>query len=172
MKGVHGVALAALVASVAAVGVLAQSAAQAQPGHGKGEEQKGVAPAGEARAILEEAKGYRSWSTFPQYARPVLSKGHGGTYVVAWRNEAAAKGPTAGGQYPEGSVIVKENRPQPDADAASLTVMAKRNGSWFWIRATPDWKVFTRDGKPVAGPDVKGCVGCHTAAPNDLVFSK
>jgi hypothetical protein len=174
MNGTRGVVLAALLASVAAAGVLTRSAARAQPVHGKGEGPQAVAPTGEAQAILEEAKGYRSWSMFPQYAKPVLSKGHGGTYVVAWRNEAAAKGPTAGGQYPEGSVIVKENRPTADSDASALTVMAKRNGSWFWIRATPDWKVSvsTKDGKPVAGPDVKGCVGCHTAAPNDMVFSE
>lgn len=156
-----------------AAGVLARAGASvAQVKHGEAAQSPPAAPAGEARAILEQARGYRAWGKFAQYAKPVLSKGHGGTYVVAWRNDAAAKGASEGGQYPEGSIIVKENRPEPDADPAALTVMAKRNGAWFWIRATPDWKVFTKDGEPVAGQDVAACVGCHTTAPADMVFSR
>ena len=49
--------------------------------------------------------------------------------------------------------------------------MAKRAGSWFWISATPDWKVFTADGAPLAG-DLGRCAGCHSAADRDMVFSQ
>jgi hypothetical protein len=50
--------------------------------------------------------------------------------------------------------------------------MAKRSGTWYWLKATPDWKIATADGKPVAGQEVSACVGCHSMAARDMVFSK
>jgi hypothetical protein len=49
--------------------------------------------------------------------------------------------------------------------------MAKRGGTWFWVSATPDGKVFTADGVPLAG-DLGQCAGCHMAADHDMVFSR
>ena len=93
--------------------------------------------------------------------------------MVAWYNEVAGPSVKRGGQrYPDGSVIVKENRPTPDAEPSEISVMAKRGGAWHWVKATPDWKVLTAGGKPIAGPDVAACNGCHTAAENDMVFSQ
>lgn len=173
MQRTHRVAMATLVASLA-VGALARSAARAQPAHQKGEEPQAVAPSGATEEILQQAREYRSWQMFPRYVqRPVLSKGHGNTYVVAWYNEPAARGVKAGGQgYPDGSILVKENRPEPDGKPSAITVMAKRGGAWHWIKATPDWKVATAGGKPLAGQDVAACAGCHAAAENDMVFSQ
>lgn len=174
MLRTHGVTLAALALIAAAAGALAHSTAQAQPAHGKGEEPGAVAPTGATEEILQEARGYRSWQKFPRYVQqPVLSKGHGNAYVVAWYNDAAGPSVKGGGQsYPDGSIIVKENRPKPDAEPSAITVMAKRGGAWHWIKATPAWKVLTAGGKPIAGPDVAACAGCHTAAESDMVFSQ
>jgi hypothetical protein len=69
------------------------------------------------------------------------------------------------------SILVKENRPQPESSPVSLTTMAKVNGSWFWLKSTPDGRVFTTRGKPVAGA-VGACLGCHFEAPIDFVYSK
>jgi hypothetical protein len=172
MRRTHGVTIAALV--VAAAGTLALSTARAQPAHGKGEEPKAVTPSGATEEILQQARGYRSWQKFARYEpQPLFSKGHGNAYVVAWYNDAAAPAVKAGGQsYPDGSIIVKENRPASEAAPSALTVMAKRGGAWHWIKATPDWKVLTAGGKPIAGQDVAACAGCHTAAPGDMVFSQ
>lgn len=172
MQRSHGVTVAALI--VAGAGALALSTARAQPAHGKGAEPGAVAPSGATEEILQQARGYRSWPKFPRYEpQPVFSKGHGKAYVVAWYNETAAPAVKAGGQsYPDGTIIVKENRPKPDAEPSALTVMAKRGGAWHWIKATPDWKVLTAGGKPIAGQEVAACAGCHTAAPGDMVFSQ
>ena len=172
MQRTDRVAIAALILVLAAAGGLARSSAHAQPAHGKGE--SAVAPTGATQEILEQARDYRSWQKFPRYGQqPVFSKGHGKAYVVAWYNDAAGPAVKAGGQsYPDGTIIVKENRPTPDAQPSALTVMAKRGGAWHWVKATPDWKVLTAGGKPVAGPDVAACAGCHTAAPSDMVFSR
>jgi hypothetical protein len=166
--------MAALVASAAAAGALARSTERAQQAQGKAEESKTIAPTGETEEILQQARAYRSWQKFPRYAQaPVRSKGHGNAYVVAWYNEAAGPSVKAGGQsYPDGSIIVKENRPEPGAAPSALTVMAKRGGAWHWIKATPDWKVLIAGGKPIAGQDVAACAGCHTAAEGDMVFSQ
>ena len=114
MLRTHGVTLAALALIAAAAGALEHSTAQAQPAHGKGEEPGAVAPTGATEEILQEARGYRSWQKFPRYAQqPAFSKGHGKAYVVAWYNDAAGPSVKAGGQsYPDGSIIVKENRPK------------------------------------------------------------
>lgn len=172
MRTSIGIAIAALL-FVATAGALARAGtARAQPAHGKGE--SAVAATGATQEILEQARDYRSWQMFPRYAQqPVFSKGHGKAYVVAWYNDAAGPAVKAGGQsYPDGSILVKENRPSPDAPPSALTVMAKRGGAWHWVKATPDWKVLTAGGKPVAGADVAACAGCHTAAPSDMVFSR
>jgi hypothetical protein len=66
----------------------------------------------------------------PARPQPVL-EGARNAYVVAWYNDAAAPAVKAGGQsYPDGSIIVKENRPASEAAPSALTVMAKRGGAW------------------------------------------
>jgi hypothetical protein len=174
MRWKQGLWVAALVASAGVGGVLSRSApALAQGAHGKAAEQV-AAPTGATADIVQRAKDYRSWQKFSRYEQtPVLSKAHGKTYVVAWLNAEAATAVKTGGQeFPEGSTIVKENRPTPDGAPVELSVMSKRGGSWYWIKATPDWQVFTSKGQPVAGPDVGACAGCHGEAPRDMVFSK
>jgi hypothetical protein len=160
----------ALALGLAGVAALASAGRPAQPVHGSGPET--VAPTGAAAEILRQSRDYRDWQRFSEYTAPKLSKTHSGNHVVAWYNAAAA--PAARGDaaaYPDGSIIVKENRLTPDGPPASLSVMAKRDGGWFWISATPGGQVFAADGAPLAG-DLGRCAGCHTAADPDLVFSR
>jgi hypothetical protein len=131
-----------------------------------------VEPTGDAKDVLQKAEGYQSWPKFPEYEKGAKqSKGHGGDFVVAFYNDVAAPAVQGATPYPDGSILVKENRPQPDAKPDALTTMAKRGGSWFFVKSTLDGKVFTEKGKPVAGA-VKDCVGCHAMAAKDMVFSK
>ena len=163
-----GLGAAAVLASAAHA-----SAQVPQVAHGSGSGPPAAA-GGAAEEILQRSREYRAWRKFAEYATAAKrSKAHTGNYVVAWYNDAAAAAAKAGGtqQFPDGSIIVKENRLTPDGPPASLSIMAKRAGSWFWISATPDWKVFTADGKPLAG-DVGRCAGCHLEADRDMVYSK
>jgi hypothetical protein len=124
---------------------------------------------GEAREVIRQIRDYRSWSQFP--GQPVFSRGHDGTYVVGYYNETAASAVgREGATFPEGSIIVKENRPERDADPAALTTMAKRGDGWYWLKSTPDGRVSVSDGQPLAGK-VDMCIGCHSQAPADMVFS-
>lgn len=153
-----------------AVAVLVAAAQAPKRAHGSGP--GSVPPTGAAAEVLASAKDYRSWTKFSQYDAPKPSKSHSGNHVVAWYNAAAAPAVKAAGQdFPDGSVIVKENRVSPEAAPGALSIMAKRAGSWFWVSATPDGKVFTADGAPLAG-DLAQCAGCHMAADRDMVFSQ
>jgi cytochrome P460 len=151
---------------------LAPRLALAQAQHGKQTEAP-VEATGEAKELLQKIQGYQSWPKFPEYEQAAkLSKGHGGTFVVAHYNDVAAAAVKDGASaFPDGSILVKENRPQAEAKPVALTTMAKINGSWFWLKSTPDGKVSTTKGKPVAGA-VKGCIGCHSMATRDMVYSK
>lgn len=161
----------ALALGLGAAAALAASAGQAA-GRAHGSGPGTVAPAGAAADILQRSREYRSWSRFSGYATPKPSKSHSGNHVVAWYNAAAAPAAQAGsGDFPDGSIIVKENRLSPDGPPVSLSVMAKQAGSWSWISATPGWQVFTSDGAPLAG-DLDRCTGCHVAAERDMVFSR
>lgn len=173
MLGILDSRIAAATLALAAAGLVAGAAPAAPRGpHGAGSGSS-VAPTGPAEEIFGGARDYRSWRRFASYeggSKP--SKAHSGNYVIAWYNAAAASAAQGGAkEFPEGSVIVKENRLTPDGKPASLSVMAKRAGAWFWISATPDWKVFTAGGKPLAG-DLGSCAGCHGEAPKDSVYSE
>ena len=158
-----------LVASLA-FGALGPEAARAAEGGMK--DSGAVAPTGEAKALLEKVKDYKSWPTFPDATAPKLSKGHGGLYVLAYHNDVVGQAVASHAlPLPDGSIIVKENRPQADAAPAALSIMSKQGGGWYWLQATPDGKVVTAKGKPMAGA-VKGCAGCHSqASDNDQVYT-
>lgn len=170
MHGSRGFRVAAGASGLAVAALLASAAPQVPHGRGSG---ASVAPVGPAAEILRDAKGYRSWHKFARYETPILSKTHSANYVIAWYNDAAAPAVTAGAPaFPEGSIIVKENRLTADGPPATLSVMAKRGGQWLWISATTGWQVFTsEDGKPLAG-DIGSCAGCHGEAPRDSVYSQ
>jgi hypothetical protein len=160
------------VVAAATAGLVALAPAIALAQAKQGEEQPTVEPSGEAKHILDQSEGYRFWPKFSEYEKGAKkSKGHGGMFVVGYYNDVAAKAAQSDGSFPDGSILVKENRLKPDAAPDALTIMAKRNGSWYWIKSTPIGKVFIAKGKPLAGK-VQSCIGCHSSAPRDMVFSK
>lgn len=133
-----------------------------------------VEATGSAKELLQKIQGYRSWARFSDFAKgPKPSKGHGGAFVIAYHNDVAAKAAQDGkSAFPDGSIVVKENRSRPEGSPGSITTMAKQGGAWFFLKTTPDGKVFTAKGKPVAGTDLDGCTGCHSMSEHDLVFSR
>lgn len=165
-----------IIIATACLVLLATVGIIAVPTLGQGEHdaaEQTTAPAPEARAVLEAARGYESWSKFPENQEPKVSEGHDDMYVLAFYNSvvgrAMAQSTTS---LPDGSIIVKENRPEANAQAAALTIMAKRQGEWFWIKSTPDLQqVHVENGQPVAGKRMQGCTGCHAQAGTDMVFT-
>lgn len=131
-----------------------------------------VAPSPQAQEVLSKVSGYKSWSKFAENQTPKFSKGHDRMHVLAFHNDFVAqaiRNKTV--PLPDGSLIVKENRPQPNAAPTALTIMSKQNGAWYWIKSTPDAKrVFTDKGEPLAG-DLPMCTGCHAQAKTDDVFT-
>jgi hypothetical protein len=128
-------------------------------------------PGSGADRILQRAQGYERWERFPRYVRPVRSQGHRDHYVVAFHNpiaSRAAKG--ADIRYPEGSLIVKENRPTADRPPLTLSIMAMLHDGWFWIEATPEGRVVIEKKQPRAGK-LRNCIRCHQRAGADLVYS-
>lgn len=74
------------------------------------------------------------------------------------------------GEFPPGSIIVKENY-SPQLQLAAVTTMYKvkgydpAQGDWFWVKYGPRGEV-QKSGM------VKGCINCHSAKKdNDWVFT-
>jgi hypothetical protein len=128
-------------------------------------------PSPATRSVLQQAEGYADWPMFPEHReQPERSRGHDDMWVVAHYNDVAAEvvGRTDV-PFPDGSVLVKENRPQPDAPPMALTTMAKQDGEWYWVKHSPDGRVLVENGMAAEG-QVDMCIGCHAAAPHDMVF--
>lgn len=135
---------------------------------------RAVPPAPETQQLLKRIEGYRAWRRFPANWEPRLSEGHGGVYVVAYHNDVVAQAMRDGRvPLPDGALIVKENRMQPRAPPAALTIMSKQGGEWYWVKATPSGQVFLDErGQRIAGKNVEACEACHEArAANDYVFT-
>jgi len=60
-------------------------------------------------------------------------------YVVAHYDDVVGAAVTSKSlPLPDGAVIVKDNLAMPtDTTPMAVTVMAKRDGRWYWIKATP-----------------------------------
>ncbi len=128
--------------------------------------------------VLDSIEGYVEWNTFDENSELMQSSGHipngNAMFVISYKNavvDAAEQDGTL--PLPDGSLIVKENYPTMDAPTPmALTVMAKRDGAWFWLQSTPGGDVMLDpDGNPMAGADVPMCVTCHAAVEgNDYVY--
>ena len=88
-------------------------------------------------------------------------------------NRLAASNPQ---QFPNGSVLIKENY-APDGKALkAITVMYRSQGfnpqagDWYWIKYEPDGQVSLMNGMPISGK-VGMCIDCHAGAGgNDFSF--
>jgi hypothetical protein len=117
------------------------------------------------RTLLRQAAQYRSWPRFEAHrARAIKSPGHDELWLVAHYNEAAAGAVTGRlTEFPEGSIIVGENRANPVGPPVALTTMVKESDGWRWIGHEPGGRVLMTG-------DLDGCRRCHDAAGRDMVF--
>lgn len=123
--------------------------------------------------ILASIAGYQGWPRFVENRRPLRSASHDGTWVVAFYNHVVERAMSSAEPLPlpNGAILVKENRPSPDAAPAVLTIMSKEGDEWYWAKTTLDGQVVVDDGEPVEGA-VESCRSCHAAArANDYVFT-
>ena len=127
---------------------------------------------------------FKSWelAAEKQGPDPALGMAHHGNDSTVTRYIYFKDSQTAsGGNYPLGTIIVKESQ-NTDMSVHELTAMVKRGnnfnpggGDWEWFMLAPDGKIATDgDGNPMRGAALMGgmCLGCHTAASTDYVFSK
>jgi hypothetical protein len=130
-----------------------------------------VEPSAQSLAIMQHAEQYAHWPVFTGLReRPVRSRGHENMWVIAYYNSAATEAMARDDMpFPDGSILVKENRPEADAPTLLLTTMAKVDGQWHWIEHTPEGGVVVEDGLAAQG-QLARCIGCHADAPRDMVF--
>ena len=132
---------------------------------------------------------YKSWKAIsdePQAGDMTGALGMAHQGEKGWRmvyvNKIANKSMKSG-KYPfaVGSIIVKESYPDADGapgDLAALTIMVKRgsgydseDGNWEYLMTMPNFMVAEMEGMKVQGK-VGMCIGCHSAADHDYVFSE
>lgn len=123
---------------------------------------------------LKQAQ-YRNWASLgglPASGYP----GHSphGEHVKLYVNRTAT---TATGEFPHGSILVKENYDASGTSLMAITVMyrtkdyAPETGDWYWIKYEPDGRVSKMNNMPVSGR-VGMCIDCHRGAGgNDYVFA-
>jgi hypothetical protein len=93
-------------------------------------------PSAETTPVLAAAKGYASWSKFPEMQQPAKSEGHMGMFVLAFHNKVVGDAITAKTlPLPDGAVIVKEEMMSADAKPMSVTIMSKQGGEWYYVKA-------------------------------------
>lgn len=124
-------------------------------------------------AIADDA--YKSWPRFPNAAPDLYPSGqHNGDYVRSYMNDVAAASLSSfSGEFPDGSILVKEQYADPEGKTLNgHTVMYKRegydpeHGDWYWIAFNPSGGTTTHNGM------AEYCYGCHTAAKtNDWVYT-
>ncbi|GIW92923.1 MAG: hypothetical protein KatS3mg110_0964 [Pirellulaceae bacterium] len=118
---------------------------------------------------------YQNWASLPGASSDSFP-GHSphGAFVKLFANRTATSGT---GQFPPGSIIIKENY-GPDRKALmAITVMYRsagfdpENSDWYWVKYEPDGRVSQMAGKPISGR-VAMCIECHKGAGgNDFVFA-
>lgn len=92
-----------------------------------------------------------------------LSRGHGERFdAIVWANDAAKGAWAAGGDMPDGAVLVEEAiaRVGNGDCPAGLLLMDKSEGAWHFRAVGPEGSV---------AEDAR-CEACHTQAPRDRVF--
>jgi hypothetical protein len=117
----------------------------------------------DARDVLLSLRANEIWTTLTETTEAKPSAAHDGMFVVTRTNEVANHALHEGLlPYPDGSILVAENRSSPDASTlVSLTTMAKRNGQWFWLESAEDRVVMLPDGTRLEGVALGACTRCH-----------
>ncbi len=130
-----------------------------------------AAEAGPFWTYITEKNPYEQWEYMPGYEGMHPGQSPHGAYLKLYVNEIALKAARAGEAMPDGAILVKENYAKNQKDLMAITPMYKKQGynpeaeDWFWAKYGPDGSVDT------AGK-VDGCIQCHNAAPEDMIFSQ
>lgn len=111
-------------------------------------------------SYLQQENYAESWAFWPDKEPFYEGTEPHGALLNTYLNEAAAGVVNAGGgDFPDGSILVKENY-MPDSSLAAVTVMHKVDGynpehnDWFWAKFSPDGSI-EAEGK------VESCQSCH-----------
>lgn len=134
----------------------------------------GSLPEADGKAVYDyitKTSPYQQWPLWP--GKDKFYKGqhpHGALLTTYVSGQAEAAILSKAGQFPDDSIIVKENY-MPDKTLDAVTVMYRVKGynpdagDWFWAK-------YKASGEIEAQGKVTGCIGCHTAAiQNDWVFT-
>ncbi len=134
-------------------------------------------------ATLDDFKDYKSWALVDTAMGPdpFLGQAHGGgplTRSIYFKDDAMPQD----GEYPKGTIILKELTDANDNVVGALTMLVKRGGDfnpdgngWEWFMTTTDLDtVMTQGDNATAGGGA--CAGCHAQANSnnngtDWVFS-
>jgi hypothetical protein len=95
-----------------------------------------------------------------------VSRGHAERFDgIVWANDAARAAWDAGGEMPDGAMLVEEaiERTAKGDQAAGLLVMEKRGGGWRFT-------VVDAAGRVAEDTREAACAACHREAPRDYVF--
>ncbi len=135
-------------------------------------------------ATLDDFNDYASWTQVASNKGPdpLLMTAHGVndtlTRNVYFNDEARLQD----GEYPTGSIIVKELRDEQNMLQGGLTIMVKRNGGfnengngWEWFMTDTNLETILVQGDNASAMD-GACAGCHAQANTnnngaDWVFS-
>ncbi len=131
-------------------------------------------PSADTVPVLAAAKGYTSWSKFPEMPAPTKSEGHMGMFVLGFHNQIVGDAIAAKTlPLPDGAVIVKQEMTSADGAPMSVTIMSKQAGAWYYVKASPDlMKVMSMNGMAMEGTSVGMCKDCHdNGADNDYVLT-
>jgi hypothetical protein len=122
---------------------------------------------------LQSASYQTTWQTWPGKGKLYTGQEPHGMLLTTYLNDIAYGALTnKAGQFPRGTIIIKENY-MPDSTLAAVTTMYKvqdynrEAGNWFWVKHLPDGTV---DGG--AQGRVGMCIGCHAArSNNDYIYT-
>lgn len=117
---------------------------------------------------------YQNWAPLPGLPDMYDGQSPHGAKVKVFANRAAAT--ASGGQFPHGSILVKENYEATGQQLKAITVMYRSKGfapdvsDWYWVKYEPSGMVALDEGRRIRGR-VSSCIECHqSAGGGDYVF--
>ena len=114
------------------------------------------------RRYISSENPYTNWSLWPGKKKLYSGTQPHGAFLTTYVNDIALEALKTGrGEFPQGSIIVKENYSK-EKKLGAVTVMFKVEGynldagNWYWLKYQPDGPV-EAEGK------VDSCINCHRA---------
>ena len=132
-------------------------------------------------AAVSDFEGYASWTKVN--AQPItgdttgdLGRAHEAAqgFREVYVNRIGEAGFSGSGEFPEGTIVVKESFNESDGqkgDLTAITVMVKRedgfdseNGNWEYVNVSADLKIRGQGA-------IRSCIVCHDKADSDYIFA-